>query len=173
MEEHDLYKLSFPRIIRYFLYRDVGSDEAEDLAQETYVRFFAKYRCNDMDETVCIKILYTIARNIYREWVRERVNRPVYELQQDFPITEPVGGEDDVEGYDDTEALRPLLMDALAGLNPTLRQVVTLRLIEGLTRRETAERLSIKEKDVHTYQKRAVRQLRDRLSDVPRSAYTF
>jgi len=169
MDPREAYDKNFACIYRYFYYRGAPGADAEELCQETFLRFFQKYRPVDLDELGVRKIVYKIAANVYKEWVRERVQLPVYELDRDFPIPEVEEEDDPFEFSDDC---RESLLAAIEQLHPTMKTVLTMRFVEGKTRREVAEVLSIKEKDVHTYQKRGIRMLREKLAAVPLPAYT-
>ena len=70
MNEKDLFDSLFPVIYRYFYYKQVSRDEIEDLAQDTFLRFFAKYPTSNLAEEESRKIIFGIAKNVYREWVK-------------------------------------------------------------------------------------------------------
>ena len=57
-----------------------------------------------------------------------------------------------------------MLHDTIKSLNPVVRQVLELRFLQNKSRKETAELLQINEDQVHTYQKRGVKYLKDRLN---------
>lgn len=156
MEPKEAYEQNFTSIFRYFYYKNLSTEEAEDQTQETFLRFFRKYQPEHLDELTCRKILYGIAKNLYCDWVKQCIQMPMTELNEDFPI--PVEF-DDLSTEEAEEVLGnelAELKETIETLNPTLRAVIKLRFLEGLTRKEVAERLQIKEKHVHVYQRRAL-----------------
>jgi RNA polymerase sigma factor (sigma-70 family) len=53
------------------------------------------------------------------------------------------------------------MTEAIKGLNPRVKQVITMRFLGNLSRSEIAKQLNISEDDVHTYQKRGVKYLKN------------
>ncbi len=155
-----IYSAHFKPLYKYFAYRDLSGPDCEDACQEVFLRFFQKYSAGPLSETGQSKILYTIARNVYLEQLRKLTKHAHNELfEDDLPEghewTQFVEEEQSPQGED----LRAELIQAIAQLSPALRQVLEMRFIEGLTRREIAEKLNTKEKYVHIYQQRAIKQL--------------
>ncbi len=161
-----LYRQHVKAIHSFFFYREVGLSELEDLVQETFVRYFRRYDQEARASEETAKILYGVARNVWREWVRTQIRTNTLELlEHDLVLT----SQENSEGYSDEEIDK--LKSALALLQQTQREVLTLRFIEGMTRKEVAEKLGTSESDVHTYQKRGIKALRRILSEpVPPSA---
>jgi RNA polymerase sigma factor (sigma-70 family) len=146
-----LYQDTFKRIHRFFWYRDVPEPEIADLCQEVYMRYYARYGETDAEEEAAHKLLYGIAKNVWREWVRQESKHSHYALEEwDLPI-EP----QDEEFADDTELLE-VLRRYIPKLSEALRPVIVARFLEGKTRAETAAKLGMSEKQVHVYQRRAV-----------------
>jgi len=159
MSPEDAYTSIFPALFRYFYYRNISKEETEDLAQETFLRFFKKYDSTKYSLEECRKITYGIASNVYKEWLRSIQHTSNYELHEDFPLPDKHEELCDDTSEEYLEKHLPLLHAAIDQLAPTLKQVITLRFIEGLTRKEVAERLNTKEKYVHIYQQRAIKSL--------------
>jgi len=159
MGQEEVYHQHFRRIYRYFYYKDVKPPvEVEDLVQDVFCRYFAKYDCTKQSTDEIRKILYGIAQNIYREWIRKILSEKTTELNDDIDYSN-----DDVdydEGYAERlNKFRQDIQEAVKQLNPTLRTVITMRYLEGCTRKEVAEKLKIKEKHVHVYQRRGLKAL--------------
>jgi RNA polymerase sigma-70 factor (ECF subfamily) len=155
----------FPVLFKYFSYRDLGKADCEDACQEVFLRFFQKYTIEHLDEVACAKILYVIAHNVYREWVRSAVKHSSLALL-DTDLPEGSSWETYVEEVESPEGqlYQEELRAAIAQLSPNLRQVIELRFFEGLTRREIAEKLNTKEKYVHIYQQRGIKALQKLVS---------
>jgi RNA polymerase sigma factor (sigma-70 family) len=168
----EFYKLSFPKAYRYFYYKSVEKAYIEDLAHEVYIRFYQKYSSEATSLEECMKILYGICRNVYREWVRKQVSEksvPLidnlkYEIYDDQSYNHEVFEDDSFDKK--VTLMKKEMKKAVAGLNGRLRLVLEYRFLQGKTRKEVAEILKINEKDVHTYQKRAIKYLKTRFKDI-------
>lgn len=159
MDGEQLYNSTFKLIYRYFYYRNVAETELEDLSQEVYLRFFKAYDSQKLDQLSSQKILYRIASNVYKEWVRTAIKSQTWELDEnlDSPLSQEELADPDFEA--EQERLKQLVLAGLEQLHPVTREVIRLRCIEGLTRKEVGERLQMKEKYVHIYQQRGIRAL--------------
>lgn len=153
----EVYRLHVKSVHRYFYYKGVTINDVEDLVQESFFRFFQAYP-DQRSEVDTRKILYVISRNVWREWVRNQLKHRVYELDElkAIPETAEDFSEEDPAEYD---GQRAVLLAVIEKLNPTVKAVLTMRFIDGKTRKEIAAHLGIAEKDVHTYQKRGIKSL--------------
>lgn len=126
-----------------FLRRRFGPDEAEDLAQETYVRLVGK--------AVQIRnpraLLARIALNAARDQARRRAVRPTLVVEDAAPLG--VGS-----GPDQEQDL--LLKQVILALPPRLRETFVLSRFAGLSYEEIAARLGI---SVKTVEKRMTKAL--------------
>ena len=119
-----------------------------------------------LSELDCQKILYTIARNVYREWVRQAKRQAVVELNDDQAVTDSFA-EFSLDVAEEPEEFNPkLLEEALLTLSDNFQAVLRMRFILGMTRAQVAEELGIKEKHVHVYQRRALVVLRRKLLEL-------
>lgn len=132
-----------------------GAD-AEDLAQETFLRALAAFD-RFAPGTDLRKWLLTIALNAFRDRMR-RKGRDLLSLDA-APLDPPAppAAPSAVEAVDD-----PRLLRALDGLAPPARAVLTLCVIEGLSRKEAAEAMGCPEGTVRSLLSRAKSGLRRR-----------
>ncbi len=143
---------TWPELYRYIYRRVQNREEAEDLTQETYSRTLGRAHPAELPP---IGYLRTVALNLIRDrWHRRQVRGlPV-------PLTEAVlAATGDTDECVDRSAVRT----ALAALPPEYQTVLQLRIVEGYSRAETAERLGRSEDAVRGLQYRALQQLRDLL----------
>lgn len=143
----ELYERTAPRIAAY-LRRVTGSaDWAEDLLQDTYVRYLNAER-PAMDERQTLSYLYRVATNLvydgWRSMRREREWEATVPAGETAP--EPVGLRRDVE-------------EALAKLSARERALVWLAYVEGYAHRDIARVLEVKETSVRVLLFRARRKL--------------
>ena len=155
-ENAELVAAHYPVVVR-FCTRWVGSSDAPDLAQETFMTAFrsrAGFRGDCEPQTW----LLGIARNQCRNWRRkaERSETPLEEWM-DTPTASPETGM--VEGQ--------LLRAALATLSDEHREVVLLHEIEGLRYAEIAIITGVPEGTVKSRLHHAFRHLRTHLMPAP------
>jgi RNA polymerase sigma-70 factor (ECF subfamily) len=146
------YRDTLYRLIRMNI---ADADEALDLLQETFLsghRALGRYD----PERPLRSWLAAIAINKCRDWQRRRTVRRLFAFAR--PIEDARGVAADDPGQDVSAADRQQLdrvREAIAQLPPTLREVIVLRGIEGLSQAETAEILDVSGKAVETRLARA------------------
>ena len=124
-------------------------EEAEDITQETY------YRClrRDAKNYPPYPYLKKVARNLiydrYRHWQKTGGKIEDHSLSEDVSVTE------------DPWITRSLVKELMNQLPEQYRQVLELRIIEGYSRKETAERMERSEDAIRGLQYRALQALRD------------
>ena len=136
--------LRYHKRVYNMLYGLVGqADEADDLAQETFVR---AYRALErfQNRSQFYTWLYQIAMNCFRDWHKSaRRYREVsahHTHQEEWKgfesfFIDPHSADDHVQSRE----FQALLKCALAQLQPEYRETIVLRDIEGLTYSEIAE----------------------------------
>ena len=71
----------YDKIYRYCYFKLRHRETAEDITQETFLRYFEKYHCTTAEQT--LKCLYTIAGNLCTDEYRRR--RPAVPLDEAIP----------------------------------------------------------------------------------------
>lgn len=121
-----------------------NTPEAEDVGQETFIRFYRSLR-RFRGQAAVGTYLTRIAINLSLNEIKKRRRRSIF-----VPFT-PVGKENDAPepefedprasaDYDDTV---DRIQGALNKLKPEFRSVIVLRLMEGYSTKETAEILGL------------------------------
>ena len=123
-----------------YLTRKVGSNDAPDLLQETFVRFIQRYDCEAVADAP--PFLQQIAINLARDFARRHKTEAKYlefgDLPEDVPSNEaPPGARIEAD-----EQWR-LLCAAVNKLPPRCREVFLLYMFENLPLAEIARRLGI------------------------------
>jgi RNA polymerase sigma-70 factor (ECF subfamily) len=103
---------------------------ADDLLQESYLRFLCARRLQD-NENACRAYLFRIATNLMRDHWR----RPQAAALEELPEAALAADQDSLERI----ASRALLGPAFARLKPRERQLLWLAYAEGCTHREIAQ----------------------------------
>jgi RNA polymerase sigma-70 factor (ECF subfamily) len=151
-----LYEHCHEAVFR-LLVRMVGAQDAPDLLQQVFLRVFAKIG-QFSGRSHVLTWIYRVAINESLQFRRNRA-RVDYEM----PADEPVDPSPDPA----VRAQQQELMErALAQLAPELRAVFVLKEVEGLSYREIAATLEIKEGTVGSRLNQARAQLRTILSQL-------
>ena len=156
-----LYEIYFDRIYRYILVRVRNVTEAEDLAGQVFLRMVERIDSFKWPATGggFSAWLFKISRNLIVDWSRG-AKRTTPLLDQDLP-----GGRTPEEAAALDESVREVL-SAMSCLKDDQRQVVLLRLVGGLSSRETADVLGTTEGNVRVLQYRALSKIKERLQVV-------
>jgi RNA polymerase sigma-70 factor (ECF subfamily) len=138
-------------------------DDADDVGQDTFVRFhqaLPTFRGDSSVRTYLVRIAMSCALNALRSTRR----RELRFVSDEAAIESAADPSAVVIASDDDTATR--IRDALDALNPEHRAVVVLRLLDERSTRETAEILQVPEGTVLSRLSRALKQLRVTLGPV-------
>lgn len=135
----------------------LGHDaEAEDVGQETFIRFYGaldSFRGDSSVSTYLNRIAINLSLNALKR--RKRFLKRFY--QTDDLVEMPAEPASPI----DASEQRQLIQQALQALQPAFRAVVVLRLIEGYSTKETADLLNVPLGTVLSRLARAQRKMRD------------
>ncbi|MEM1245122.1 MAG: RNA polymerase sigma factor [Acidobacteriota bacterium] len=135
------------------------ADAAEDATHEVFLRVVARH--STLTESARLRtLLYGFALNVVREGWRRGAREVSLSEEHVERLTAPAV----------TTELRSDLFRLLPSLPERQREVLVLRLIEGLATREVAEVLGCSEGTVKTHLHRATRSLRRKLQEDRRRA---
>ena len=157
---HALYDRYYLNIYRYALSQLRSAQDAEDAAQNTFLRAFAAMQKGVVPENEAawlFKIAHNVCASSKLAWLRRRRVETPRDLEllpnQPEAIQPP---REDLEGLD----------DALASMPPRLREAFLLREWQGLSYAEIAEKLDTSRSAVETLIFRARRHLATELQRV-------
>ena len=142
-------------------------DDADDVGQETFIRFHRALR--DFREDSSLKTyLVRIAMNLSLNALKRRRRGALRFISRDEPdVSMP---EPRTEAIDDEGEERAMIVRrAVEALGPRHQPVVMLRMLQNLSTRETAEALGIPEGTVLSRLSRAMRELSASLAPYVRS----
>ncbi len=160
----ELYTLYFPRVYRYILARTGNTYDAEDLAEEVFMRVLDAIERFQWREAPFSAWLFRIAHNAVISQRRKDGARG-----RPTPLTEDLSV--DTQGPDELVENRLVLnevMRAAQGLPDAQRQVISLRFAAGLSVAETARAMGKGEGNVKVIQHKAIAKLREMLGQRPR-----
>jgi len=161
----ELYTLYFPRVYRYILARTGNTYDAEDLAEEVFMKVLEAIDRFQWREAPFSAWLFRIAHNALisqrrKDGVRGRSG----------PLSDGIAL--DSQSPDDMVANRLALneiMDAAQNLPEAQRQVITLRFAAGLSVAETARAMNKGEGNVKVIQHKAIAKLRETVRNKPKA----
>jgi RNA polymerase sigma-70 factor (ECF subfamily) len=142
-------------LLNFFRRMGVYTD-AEDMAQDTFVRLF-RYRSRYRPSAKFTTFLYLMARQVWIDSLRKRRRR------EDFLRRWEENRADDPEASGAPETRRPDAAGALDRLPPRMREVVVLNIYQGLKYEEIARVLCIPEGTVKSRMFHALAKLREML----------
>lgn len=126
------YQRSAPSVWAY-LARVVGDPAlADDLMQESYLRFLCKATAVD-GEVACRRYLFQIATNLMRDHWRRPKQSAIEDVPERFVAVDP--GHRSIEKMDASAALEP----AMAQMKPRERQLLWLAHAEDYSHKEIAD----------------------------------
>jgi RNA polymerase sigma-70 factor (ECF subfamily) len=160
----ELYSSYFPRVYRYILARTGNTHDAEDLAEEVFMRVLEAIERFQWREAPFSAWLFRIAHNAVISQRRKETARG-----KSSPLTD--GLPTDSEGPDELIERRLVLnevMEAAKRLPEAQRQVIALRFGAGLTVAETARAMNKGEGNVKVLQHKAIAKLREMMGQAPR-----
>jgi len=153
-----LYRALNPALLRY--YRAHATRVAEDLAQEVWLSAAPRLGSFEGDEAQFRTWLFTVARRrLIDHW--RASGRRVSEVQEEMePVASDVDPADRLMGD-------AAIAELTAGLTEEQREVITLRVVGGLSVDEVASIIGKSPVAVRVIQHRALRKAAARLNEAP------
>jgi RNA polymerase sigma factor (sigma-70 family) len=148
-------------LYRHLLRLAGNREQAEDLCQEAFVKFYRALPSLDLTRPVA-PFLFTIATNLWRDSRRPHLTLVTYE---EVAATDP---EPETAVLD--LLARQAILAAMTGLREEYREVLSLRYDQGLSYREIAEVTGATTGTVGTWLRRAVGALREALQGAGKEA---
>lgn len=111
----------YDRIFKYLYFHLHDRHMAEDLTQEAFLRFLGSrtYR----DENRQLQYLYTIARNLCRQYYRDKTITYSLDEETDIPVT---------DGFENALIQTLSLQNALQSLSPEESELIFLRYVNDV-----------------------------------------
>ena len=149
----DEFRLLYERTVRplrAYLYRMLNDmSRADDILQETYLRFLQARLPAEMGEEHRKNYLFRIATNLLRDEARARKSAPLTDYACPSDVAEDVRERNDSVRY-------------LEQLTTRQRKLLWLAYVEGFTHKEIAEMIGVKAPSIRPMLARA----RERLSEI-------
>ena len=159
-----LFREYYPRVYAYIRYRVNDVAEAEDLTSEILERALVHLSSFDAHKGAFSTWLFRIAHNMFVNYLRKRQRRQKYHTA--FPEEETlVAGEPTPEQVVLYEEQMAHLVSSVQLLSSRQQEIVSLRFAGRLTNREIARILRMNERTVSVTILRALRQLRQQITE--------
>ncbi|MEO6197702.1 MAG: sigma-70 family RNA polymerase sigma factor [Dehalococcoidia bacterium] len=165
----ELYLLYFPRVYRYILARTGNQYDAEDLAEEVFMKVLEAIDRFQWREAPFSAWLFRIAHNAVISKRRKETSRGKSIQLTDIYATDADGPEILVESR---LAVREV-MAAAQKLPDAQRQVIALRFGAGLTVAETARAMGKGDGNVKVIQHKAIAKLREMMGQPKRQPAAY
>ena len=153
----ELYSIYLDKIYRYVFYQVRDRMTAEDLVQEIFLKVWKALGGYRRERSSFSTWIYRIAHNHVIDYFRTR--RQHQTLEEDIPAL-AAGPEQEAE----ERLIQQELSEAISCLPPQQRQIIILKFIEGLDNWEIAQIMAKREGAIRVMQMRALRALRQKLS---------
>jgi len=131
-----LYNECYEPILRYMTIRVPSVDDAEDLAQQVFIRFYRNLE-NWKDQGYSpMAYVFTVARSVVADYWRANKIRPIENSEEVLPLLMDSADRPDEQlmGKETTTQV----IRAISRLPDNYQEVISLRLIKGLTNPEIA-----------------------------------
>lgn len=134
-----LFERYHKKLYAYLMRLLDSKEDAEEIVQESFIKIWEK-REEFIEGYSFNAFLFTIAKNTFLNFTREKVNRRVFE--DHFQLINEVesGKTDDYVIFKETREIIRLIIE---GMPPRRREVFMMRRVEGLSRKEISEKLGI------------------------------
>jgi RNA polymerase sigma-70 factor (family 1) len=134
-----LFERYHKKLYAYLMRLLDSKEDAEEIVQESFIKIWEK-REEFIEGYSFDAFLFTIAKNTFLNFTREKVNRRVFE--DHFQLINEVasGKTDDYVIFKETREIIRLIIE---GMPPRRREVFMMRKVEGLSRKEISEKLGI------------------------------
>jgi RNA polymerase sigma-70 factor, ECF subfamily len=157
----DAYRENVNAIYAFFCY-SVSHETAEDLTAATFERVVKAWSRFSAETAQPRTWILAIARNVLADHFRRQSHRSATSLDDHPALAASLASSDD-------PAARLLSLDMvhkwLATLEPREREVLALRFAADLSAADVARHLDLSEANVHQISSRALRRLRDQMTN--------
>lgn len=157
-----LYAKYHERLKRYIAQRIHSVTDAEDLAQEVFVRLWETRAHYEIKESV-EAYLFAVARNVIALYLRKRKNHPrcipIDSIDEVF-ANHSIQQNQKPSGQIIQHQLQKTVQDMAVRLSPKAYEAIRLRFIEGLSVKEAAQKAGCSVKAFYSRQERSLKELK-------------
>ncbi|MCW1891959.1 MAG: sigma-70 family RNA polymerase sigma factor [Candidatus Uhrbacteria bacterium] len=155
----DLYQLYAEKIYRFIFFKTFHRETAEDITSDVFMKALERIGQFDAARGTFSAWIYRIARNAVID--HYRTNRTSEEIEDGWTVVSST----DVERDAETAVAFEKVQEALKLLKPEQREIVVMRLWDGLSHQEIAAILGMTESNVKQVFSRTIRRLREEFGE--------
>lgn len=155
----DLYEMYAEKIYRFIYFKTFHKETAEDLTSEVFMKAIERMNQYDESKGAFGAWLYRVARNTVID--HYRTSHPSEDIDDGWDFASSSNVEQDAHANLQLEKVQ----EALKLLKPDQREVVIMRLWNGMSHQEIAQVLDLSESNCKQIFSRTIRQLREQLGD--------
>lgn len=144
----------YAQVFRFVRRRTTRAEDAEDITQTVFSEALSAFERTDVPSSPPLALLYTIARRRLIDMARRSRNDASLDQLSSQPGLETYG-----------KSLADVLASSIADLPETQRLVVLMKIVQGRSHAEIAERLQVSEGASRMQLNRALTALRDMLEE--------
>ena len=157
----EFFDYFYGRIYSYVYRRIKMVTVAEDITSETFLKFLRSLPTFDLKDDYHLDTwVYSIARNLVRDWFRKNLKYDVLPLEEKFNAAYEAILYDPYETYANEE-INAVVKKAIDMLQPSYKEIITLRFYQKKTTKEIAATLNKSEDAVKVMQFRALKKLKE------------
>jgi RNA polymerase sigma-70 factor (ECF subfamily) len=135
----NLFERYHKKLYAFLMHLFNSKEDAEEIVQDTFIKIWEK-REEFIEGYPFDAFLFKIAKNAFLNLNRKKVNRKVFEDHLHFLNELSPDKTDDYIIFKET---RDIINAVIDGMSPKRKEIFLLRRIEGLSRKEIAEKLGI------------------------------
>jgi len=157
----EIYEENFDKLYKFFYYKVLSKDIAEDLTSETFLAF-ADIIKNSVNIEKPSHFLFGVAKNIFLRYLKDKYRQgiPFTDMGENF---EEYCSSFVEEKSSDEETVEEKLLKYIKYIPDKQQVILKLRFIENLSLKEICNKLNKNMNYVKTMQKRGLRSLREAL----------
>jgi len=152
-----LYFKYVKKIYRYIYYKTQHRESAEDLTSQTFIKALEKIRSFDPEKSLFSTWLYAIARNNVIDFYRTSKNN--YDINDVWDLRD----DSDIARDADLKAKLQKVEKYIKKLDPEQREIVMLRVWDGMSHKEIAGILGKSEASCKMMFSRTIRSLKNEM----------
>ncbi|NQD69891.1 RNA polymerase sigma factor [Sphingobacterium shayense] len=141
----------YDRIYSGFLKKTQSHELAQDLTQQTFIKFW-RYRDSYTSELPVEVQLFRKGKLIFIDWLRKEA--------KDRQMIDSLKQQDKIPISELSSDLKDSLNRAINQLSPIRKEVFSLAYIEGYSHKEIAQKLNVSVRTVETHVYKSIKQLR-------------
>lgn len=153
-----IYTRFYDQIFRYVSFKIGNTSEAEDIAEEVFLRMLKSVATFKIKGPPFSSWLFRIAHNLVVDYFRRNGRKQIQPLDAAAMVSDVFSS--DLDHRLDVKLLMQQVSVAMEGLTDLQKEVITLRFVGELSVRETAEAVGKKENAVKALQHAGIKNLR-------------